>query len=106
MTYVITRLCKDCVDGACVDVCPVDAIVEHRPDGRESELPKQLFIDPAECISCNQCTPECPAEAIFDEDDVPEAFRGDIALNARALGRPEGFHVALSRLERHRAKSA
>jgi ferredoxin len=106
MTYVITRLCQNCVDGACVDMCPVDAIVEHRPVGRESELPKQLFIDPNQCTGCAACAPECPVEAIFDEDDVPTAFRDDIALNARAFGRPEGFDVALSRLERHRAKRA
>jgi Fe-S-cluster-containing dehydrogenase component len=22
--YVISRLCQDCVDGGCVEVCPVD----------------------------------------------------------------------------------
>ena len=26
MAYIITRLCRDCVDTACVAVCPVDCI--------------------------------------------------------------------------------
>jgi len=39
-------------------------------------------IDPEECIDCTLCVPECPAEAIFAEDDVPEAQRAFIALNA------------------------
>jgi ferredoxin len=39
-------------------------------------------IDPEECIDCSLCEPECPAEAIFDEDDVPEGQEQFIALNA------------------------
>ena len=64
MAFVITRLCRDCVDGACVDVCPCDCILEHRPASGESELPRQLFIDPSECISCNVCAPECPPQRL------------------------------------------
>jgi ferredoxin len=29
MTYIITRLCRDCVDTGCVAVCPVDCIYEY-----------------------------------------------------------------------------
>ena len=32
-----------------------------------------LVIDPDECIDCTLCVPECPVEAIFAEDDVPDA---------------------------------
>jgi ferredoxin len=101
MTFVITRLCRDCVDGSCIDACPVDAIVEHRPsDGGPSDLPRQLFIDPGECIDCRQCVPECPWEAIYHEDDVPAAFESDIALNAHTLERPKEFHVPIARLRK------
>jgi len=100
VAVVITRLCQDCVDGACVEVCPTDAIVEHRPGDRASELPNQLFVDPNLCISCNLCTPECPWEAIFDEDDVPQAFASDIALNRRAFEKSAEYHVPASRLLR------
>jgi ferredoxin len=41
-----------------------------------------LVIDPAECIDCTLCVPECPVEAIYAEDDVPDAQKEFIALNA------------------------
>lgn len=40
------------------------------------------MIDPEECIDCTLCVAECPAEAIFAEDDVPDTQRRFIALNA------------------------
>jgi len=42
----------------------------------------QLFVDPDECIDCGACLPECPAEAIYAEHDVPDKHREDIARNA------------------------
>lgn len=98
MSYVITRLCRDCVDGACVAVCPEpDCIVEHRPKDRSSEFPNQLFINPDVCINCGACEPECPWEAIFEEDDVPETFKEDIALNAITVTRSAEFVEAAIR---------
>ncbi len=41
-----------------------------------------LYINPEECIDCRQCVAECPVEAIFHEDDVPDEWRGFIDLNA------------------------
>ncbi len=41
-----------------------------------------LYIDPDECIDCGACVPECPVEAIFAEDDVPEAEQEWTAVNA------------------------
>jgi ferredoxin len=41
-----------------------------------------LVIDPAECIDCTLCVPECPVEAIYAEDDVPDEQKEFIALNA------------------------
>ncbi len=41
-----------------------------------------LVIDPDECIDCTLCVAECPVEAIFAEDDVPDAQRKWTALNA------------------------
>ena len=92
MPYVITRLCRDCVDGSCVEVCPVsDCIVEHRPGEDTSDLPNQLFINPHLCIDCAACEPACPWEAIALDDDVPLLFRDDIALNAIVAARPHEF---------------
>jgi len=41
-----------------------------------------LVIDPDECIDCTLCVAECPVEAIFAEDDVPDAQREFIQVNA------------------------
>jgi ferredoxin len=41
-----------------------------------------LAIDPEECIDCALCEPECPVNAIYAEDDVPEDQKDFIALNA------------------------
>ena len=84
MTWVITRLCRDCLDLACVEVCPVDCIYEHTGDANE-KFPNQLFIDPEECINCGVCEPECPWEAIFEDEQVPDVFQADIALNAKIV---------------------
>jgi formate hydrogenlyase subunit 6/NADH:ubiquinone oxidoreductase subunit I len=101
MSFVITRLCRDCVDGSCIPVCPVlDCIVEHRPAGRESELPRQLFINPNTCTDCGACEPECPWEAIAHEDDVPAAFASDTALNALVASRESEFVGAAERSSR------
>jgi ferredoxin len=31
-----------------------------------------LVIHPDECIDCALCEPECPVDAIFSEDELPE----------------------------------
>jgi ferredoxin len=46
------------------------------------EGPNFLVIDPDECIDCTLCEPECPVEAIFSEDEVPEGQEHFLALNA------------------------
>lgn len=80
MTYVITELCIDEKDAACVDVCPVDCIHAREED-------EQYYIDPVRCIDCGACLPVCPVRAIFPETDVPAQWRGAITKNARYFGR-------------------
>lgn len=41
-----------------------------------------MVIDPEECIDCALCEPECPAEAICIDSEVPEEQEAFIALNA------------------------
>ncbi|MAG83548.1 ferredoxin [Candidatus Poribacteria bacterium] len=82
MTYVICEPCIDVKDTACVDVCPVDCI-HPTPDNEEFfEEEVQLYIDPEECIDCGVCEPECPVEAIYAEDDVPEEWESFTEKNA------------------------
>ena len=73
MTHVVTEACIRCKYTDCVDVCPVDCFHEG---------PNMLVIDPDECIDCTLCVAECPVEAIFAEDDVPENQRVFLKLNA------------------------
>lgn len=88
MTYVITKMCRDCKDISCVEVCPVDCIYEYTGD--DESIPKsQLLIDPEECIDCNACEPECPWEAIFADEDLPETFSEDLEINARIAGQDD-----------------
>ena len=96
MAYIIADPCVSTCDTACVEVCPVDCI--HGPDdkegaGAEAKEPgfdptdKQLYIDPEECIDCGACEPECPVEAIFEEDAVPDEWKKFIKINYDYFGR-------------------
>jgi ferredoxin len=40
-----------------------------------------LVIDPEECIDCGACEPECPVEAIFPEDALPEKWEPFVKIN-------------------------
>ena len=80
MAYIITRLCRDCLDTGCVAVCPVDCIYEYTGSDGE-KFPNQLYIHPDECIDCGACEPECPWQAIFEEVAVPDVFKDDTPLN-------------------------
>ncbi len=72
MAYVVTEPCVGCKYTDCVVVCPVDCF-------REGEL--MLYIEPDECICCGACVPECPVEAIYEEDNVPAAWSHYTAMN-------------------------
>ena len=74
MAFVVGEGCIRCKYTDCVDVCPVDDCFR--------EGANFLVIDPETCIDCTLCVPECPAEAIFALDDVPEDQKEYIALNA------------------------
>jgi Fe-S-cluster-containing hydrogenase component 2 len=49
--------CTGC--GACVEVCPVDAI--KMEEGK-------AVVNSEECIDCGSCVGECPVEAISMEE--------------------------------------
>ena len=73
MTFIVGENCIKCKHTDCVEVCPVDCFYEG---------PNMLVINPDECIDCALCEPECPVDAIFAEDEVPEDQHEFIALNA------------------------
>ncbi len=72
VTYIIAEPCIDIKDRSCVDVCPVDCI---------HEFERILIIDPEECIDCGACEPECPVEAIFPEDALPDKWNAFVEIN-------------------------
>jgi len=74
MTHIVAEPCVKCKYTDCVDVCPVDCF-------REGE--NTLVIDPDECIDCGACVPECPTEAIFAEEDLPEKWEDYIEYNTK-----------------------
>ena len=73
MTFVVTEKCINCKYTDCVEVCPVDCFYAG---------PNFLAINPDECIDCALCEPECPVNAIYPEDDLPEKYQSFLAINA------------------------
>ena len=73
MTFIVGENCIKCKHTDCVEVCQVDCFYEG---------PNMLVIHPDECIDCALCEPECPVDAIFADDEVPEDQVPFIELNA------------------------
>lgn len=74
MTFVVTESCIRCKYMDCVEVCPVDCFHEGQ---------SVLVIDPEECIDCNLCVPECPVDAIYPDEELPEDQQAFLEFNAR-----------------------
>ncbi len=74
MAFVVTQPCDGCKYTDCVTVCPTDCFHEGE---------RMLYIHPDDCVDCEACVPECPVEAIFYEENVPDPWRSYIELNAR-----------------------
>lgn len=81
MTYVIAEPCIGTKDTACVAVCPVECIHPTKDDPA-FEKHEMLHIDPDVCIDCGACEPECPVDAIFEEDYLPEKWKSFTQKNA------------------------
>jgi len=72
MAFYVTENCIKCKHTDCVEVCPVDCFYE-------GEI--FLAINPDECIDCALCVPECPIDAIFSEEELPEDQKHFIQIN-------------------------
>jgi ferredoxin len=94
LPYVITEACLDTKDKGCVAACPVQCIYELVGGTLQSQTQdlteianthpahedlqhiygeRMLYINPDECTSCDACVTECPVDAIYPGDKVPEA---------------------------------
>ena len=74
MAHIVAEPCINCKYTDCVAVCPVDCFHEGV---------NFLVIDPETCIDCGLCIPECPTNAIFPEEELPEKWHEYIELNAK-----------------------
>ncbi|MCZ6765873.1 MAG: 4Fe-4S binding protein [bacterium] len=74
MTYVVIDNCLKCRYTDCVVVCPVDCFHASA---------EMLYIDADECIDCGACVPECPVEAIYPEDELPEDKKEWLPINIK-----------------------
>ncbi len=74
MPFIVTESCINCKLGDCVEVCPVDCFYEG---------PNMLVINPDECIDCALCEPECPVDAIYADDELPEDQQAFVEINRR-----------------------
>ena len=84
MAYIVTEPCINCKYTNCAAVCPVDAFREG---------PDFLVIDPFECIDCDACVSECPVDAIYPDDEVPEEWEQYIELNERLSEKWEDYLI-------------
>ena len=60
MTYLVNDKCIRCKHTDCGEVCPVDCFYEG---------PNMLVINPDECIDCGVWVPECPVDAIIEDNE-------------------------------------
>ena len=74
MTFIVTDSCIRCKYTDCVEVCPVDCFYEG---------PNFLVIHPDECIDCALCEPQCPVNAIYSEDELPDDQKEFLEINRR-----------------------
>jgi len=109
MTYVVAEPCIGTKDRSCVEVCPVDCFYDYSNAEENKKVGKEpgkdgdfglLVIHPDECIHCGACEPECPVEAIYEDDDVPEQWKDFVELNAKVS---EGYSD--DELEKNRVTS-
>ena len=73
MAYSVCEPCVNCKYTDCVTVCPVECFYE---------ADNILYIHPDECIDCGACVPECPVQAIFPNEEVPDDWKDWCETNA------------------------
>lgn len=84
MTFVVGENCINCKHTDCVEVCPVDCFYEG---------PNFLVIHPDECIDCALCEPECPVNAIFSEDELPDDQKEFLKINREYSEKWSGHNI-------------
>jgi len=93
MAYIITEPCAGVCNTSCVEVCPVDCIypaegytLDEADKEKMRTANEQMYINPEECIDCGACEPECPVQAIYADDEVPDKYKEYIKKNYERFG--------------------
>jgi ferredoxin len=86
MAYVVVQPCIGTRDTACEKVCPVNCFFNW-------EGHAMLYINPAECIDCGACVPECPVQAIFPKDEVPAQWTHYTQINSDATDAGQAYDL-------------
>ena len=73
MTHVVSENCIK---------CKLHRLCGRVPRGLLPRRPEHARHRPDECIDCAVCIPECPANAIFAEEDLPADQIAFIKINA------------------------
>lgn len=97
MPRIVCEPCVECRFTDCVTVCPADCF--HKGE-------TMVYINPAKCIDCDACVPECPVEAIYEQSAVPEAWKSYIELNAKESAKAPVINKKLDALPTASAKKA
>lgn len=80
--------CANC--GACVNICPVNAICVDREN-----LYYSLYIDESRCVACGRCIAVCPVNSPSKTQNLIAGYIGYMADNAVLLSSSSGglFHA-------------
>lgn len=80
----LTVSCQHCVEPACLDVCPAQAISKRPSDGA-------VLVDIEKCIGCRACLDACPFDVPqFGHDGIMQ--KCDICQESGSDS-PDGFHI-------------
>jgi anaerobic carbon-monoxide dehydrogenase iron sulfur subunit len=72
---VSARYCRQCVDAACAEACPEDAIALD-------ETVRAWLVDEEKCMVCGACVDACPYEAIVIDQVTDAAAKCDLCGGA------------------------
>ena len=92
MPWVITKLCRDCVDMSCVEVCPVDCIYEYTGDDRDS-FPEPALHRPGGVHRLRRVRARVPVGGDLRGRARAGRAAPDIALNAAIVETKAEFQV-------------
>ena len=72
--HFLPRLCNQCSEPQCVDVCPTGATYKREEDGI-------VVVDADKCIGCKYCVLACPYDARYINPQTGTADKCDFCLH-------------------------